>query len=81
MSPQISWSPLALGASLLAWWDASQGVSLSGSQVTAWADRKSGYSVAQGTGAARPLWSATSFGGKPGLTFDGIDDLLNMESL
>jgi len=75
------WSPVDLGASLLAWWDASEGVSLSGSQVTAWADRKSGYSVTQGTSAARPLWSATSFGGQPGLTFDGTDDLLNMESL
>ena len=81
LAPLTGWSPLSLGASLLAWWDASQGVSLSGSQVTAWADRKSGYSAAQGTSAARPLWSATGFGGKPGLTFDGIDDLLNMESL
>ena len=75
------WSPADLGTSLLAWWDASQGVTLSGSQVTAWVDRESGYSVTQGTAAARPLWSATSFGGEPGLTFDGTDDLLNMESL
>lgn len=75
------WSPSDLSSSLLAWWDSSYGVSLSGSQVTAWADRKSGYSVTQGTAAARPLWSATSFGGQPGLTFDGTDDLLNMESL
>lgn len=77
----IEWVPTDLGDSLIAWWDASEGVSLSGSQVTAWADRKSGHSVTQGTAAARPLWSATSFGGKPSLTFDGIDDLLNMESL
>lgn len=79
--PRGGWSPSDLSSSLLAWWDSSYGVSLSGSQVTAWADRKSGYSVTQGTAAARPLWSATSFGGQPGLTFDGTDDLLNMEGL
>lgn len=77
----IEWLPTDLGDSLLAWWDSSEGVSLSGSQVNAWSDKKGGYNAAQGTSAARPLWSSTSFGGQPGLTFDGIDDLLNMESL
>lgn len=74
-------SPLDLGTGLLAWWDSSQGVSLSGSQVTAWADRKNGYTLGQATSAARPLFDATSFGGFPGLTFDGVDDILFMSSM
>lgn len=75
------WLPFDLGASLLAWWDASSGISLSGSQVTAWADRKSGYAATQSFGASRPTWASSSFGGYPALTFDGIDDLLNLEGL
>ena len=71
------WSPLSLGGSLLAWWDTSHGITLSGNQVTAWADRKNGH-AAQGVGSARPSWSATSFGGAPGLVFDGVDDVLSL---
>jgi hypothetical protein len=74
------WTPLRLGSSLLAWWDSAYGVSLSGSAVTAWADRKNGYSAAQGTGSLRPVFSATSFNGVPGLTFDGTDDYLELAS-
>jgi len=70
------WSPLDLGSKLIAWWDASHGVTLSGNQVTAWTDRKSGHSLTQATSSARPTWSATSFNGAPGLTFDGSDDEL-----
>lgn len=74
-------SPLALGSKLLAWWDASRGITLSGSEVTAWADRKNGSSVSQATSAARPLFSATGFNGAPCLTFDGTDDNLSAESV
>lgn len=76
-----SWNPFLLGSVLIAWWDSSQGVSLSGSNVTAWADRKGGYSAVQGTGASQPLWSATSFNGAPGITFDGSDDELTLASV
>lgn len=75
-----SWSPLALGSSLLAWWDAEQGVSLSGSAVTAWTDRKGGYTVSPGAASTRPAFGATSFNGAPGLTFDGSDDYVEMAS-
>lgn len=71
-----SWSPLALSSQTVGWWDSSFGVSLSGSAVTAWADRKAGYSATQGVGALRPDYSATGFNGVPGLTFDGADDYL-----
>lgn len=74
------WTPIDLGPKLIAWWDSSQGVSLSGNQVTAWVDRKSGYSASQDVSAARPVYSATSFNGAPGLTFDGVDDNLSLAS-
>lgn len=72
------WTPTDLGASLLDMWDAEEAgtLSLSGAAVTAWASVKNGYSAAQGTGAARPIYSATSFNSRPGLTFDGSDDVL-----
>lgn len=76
-----AWTPLSLGSKLLAWWDASFGISLSGNQVTAWADRKSGYSAVQTTSAKRPVYSETAFGGAPGVNFDGIDDFLLLAPL
>lgn len=81
-SPNLGWewSPFDLGTSLLAWWDASYGVSLATASVTAWADRKNGYSAAQGTSGSRPTYSATSYNGRPGITFDGTDDELTVAS-
>ncbi|NJL06862.1 MAG: hypothetical protein HC900_00310 [Methylacidiphilales bacterium] len=72
------WSPLSLGASLLAWWTAERAdlMTLSGAQVSSWRDVVAGYDAAQATGTRRPTYSATSFGGGPGLTFDGVDDYL-----
>lgn len=74
----VRWTPAQLGASLYDYWDAEQAdtLSLSGSAVTAWRSAKNGYSAAQGTGAARPTYSATSFNSRPGVTFDGSDDEL-----
>lgn len=71
---------LALGADLLAWWDAAQGITVTGSGVSSWVDRKSGYTLAQATDANRPAYSATGFNGAPGLTFDGTTHRLSMES-
>jgi len=75
-----SWNPLNLGSALLAWWDSSRGVTLATANVTSWIDRKGGYDLVQGTAAAQPLWSATSFNGSPGITFDGTDDELTLAS-
>lgn len=71
-----------LGTSLLAWWTADRTdlITLSGAQVTSWKDVVAGYDVVQGVSAARPLWSATSFNGAPGLTFDSVDDELTLAS-
>lgn len=65
---------------LLAWWDASEGITVTGSGVSAWVGRKRGYTLVQATDAARPAYSATGFNGSPGLTFDGTADYLSMES-
>lgn len=71
-------SPLDLGADLLAWWDASQGVALNGAKVSAWTDRKNGLVAAQATDAARPTLGASAFNNVPGITFDGADDFLTI---
>jgi hypothetical protein len=73
-----SFSPLDLGVDLLGWWDAS---TLADGAVASWADVVAGYTVTQATSGARPVKSATSFGGAPGVTFDGIDDRLTLESV
>lgn len=69
-----------MGSDLLAWWDASQGVSLSGSVVTTWTDRKNGYAPTQALGASRPTFNANGFGGAPCVVFDGADDYLELAS-
>lgn len=56
---------------LLAWWDASEGIAVTGSGVSSWIDRQSAYVLAQATDGARPAYSATGFNGSPGLTFAG----------
>lgn len=74
------WTPLDLNTNTLAWWDSSQGVSTSSSSVTSWIDRKSGYNAVQGTSASQPTFSVTSFNGAPGITSDGTDDFLEIET-
>jgi hypothetical protein len=73
--------PFGLGDSLLAWWDASYGVTVTGAGVSSWLDRVHQYDVVQTTDAARPAYSATGFNGAPGLTFDGTDDRLTLNSM
>ena len=51
------------------------GVSLLGSLVTGW-DSHTGGTATQGLTTSCPAYSATSFGGFPGITFDGTDDFL-----
>lgn len=70
------WRPNMLGDALRGAWDAERTdlITLSGSTVTSWLDTVAGYNAAQGVLASRPIYSATSFNGRPGLTFDGLDD-------
>lgn len=44
--------------------------------VSSWKDVKAGYDAIQTTDADRPQWSATSFNGYPGVTFDGVSESL-----
>jgi hypothetical protein len=65
-------SPTDLGADLLAWWDAEQPATITGSAVSSWADVVAGYTATQAVGGSQPIYSATSFNGRRGgITFDG----------
>lgn len=80
-SPAVSgvgWTPMALGSSLIAWWAADRAdlITLNSNKVTSWKDVKAGYDMAQSTDSLRPIYSATSFNGAPGVNFDGTDDYL-----
>lgn len=70
--------PYSLNDKLLADWDAYYGVTVTGSGVSSWVDRKSGYAVVQATDASRPPYSATGFNGVPCLTFNGTSQNLRM---
>ena len=78
-----AWSPLALGASLLGWWDAERSdlITQSGGLVSSWKDVVARYDAVQTTGSQKPVYSASSFNARPGLTFDGVDDFLGLESV
>lgn len=67
-----------LGPALLAMWDAERPdlLNLAGGGVAAWTDMVAGCPATQASPGARPGWSATGFGGRPGVSFDGVDDWL-----
>ena len=71
-----------LGSDLLAYWDADSrywgtkgGITIA-TGVSSWLDGVGGYAAIQGAGSQQPVFSATSFDGRPGVTSDGIDDCL-----
>jgi len=74
------WTPASLGASLLAYWDAERSdlISLTntGDLVNSWVDSVGGLTAAQSTTGFKPAWANNSFNGRPGITFDGTDDVL-----
>lgn len=75
----VPWSPYQMPRSiLLAYWDAELAglITQSGGAVSSWKDAVGGYDMAQGTGSAQPLYGATSFNNRPGVSFDGINDCL-----
>lgn len=79
--PEPPWNPADLGAKLRAWWDAEDPTSftLAGGLVSGWADQVGAYAAIQGLSASKPIYAADSFGGRPGVTFDGLDDCLTVE--
>lgn len=77
------WQPSDLGADLLAFWDAETvaSLTLAGELVTTWADQVAGYAATQATSGFKPVYSATSFNSRPGVTFDGTDDYLRTAAM
>lgn len=75
LTPSASWTPAALGASLVGWWDAqdSASITLNGGNVAAWANKgAAGGALTQTTGASQPPYSATGFDGvRPSLDTTG----------
>jgi hypothetical protein len=78
-----AWTPFNLGADLLAFWDAEQASSLtmSAGAVSNWADRVAAYALSQSVGGNKPIYSDTGLGTRPGVTFDGTDDYLELASV
>ncbi|MBX7249348.1 MAG: hypothetical protein K1X35_09950 [Caulobacteraceae bacterium] len=79
----IAPTPLTiLGGLLVGWWnaDSASKITVTGSGVSSWKDEIGGYDLTQATDAARPTWSPTSFNGRAGVTFDGVDDFLRLNA-
>lgn len=74
---QALWTPLNLGPSLVAWWDATAlpTLTLNGSGVSSWADRVSGRAATQSAVAAQLAYSATGLNGKPAVVGTGAQNL------
>src|SRR4051812_5540391 len=67
-----SWTPLNLGAKLLAYGSVALSVTRTGTDITAVPDLSgNGYHFAA---SGNPQYGAASYNGGPGATFDGIDD-------
>jgi hypothetical protein len=59
------------------WLEADAGITLSGSNVSAWADQSgSGANAAQTVDANQPVLMANSINGLPAVDFDGVDDFM-----
>lgn len=67
-APGPGWTPAQL-AGLIGWWMADVGVTQAAGAVSAWADQSgAGHNVTQ-SGAPKPVYNATSFNNKQGITF------------
>jgi hypothetical protein len=67
-------------SNLAAWWDASQITGLANSTpVSSWPDLSGhSYNLIQSTGIYQPLYKTNRLNGLPTLSFDGVDDYLNV---
>lgn len=66
-------TPLDLGDALYDYWDAERPDTITqiAGVVSEWRSVKGGLAAVQATEAAKPIYSASSFNGRPGVTFDG----------
>lgn len=60
--------------------DGSTPVTTNSDPVAYWKDKITGVSLIQTIDANRPLWMADGIGGRPGLDFDGSNDVLSATS-
>jgi len=76
-----NWNPGRISG-LYAWWDAerSDTITTVSGGVSAWADIVASLTVTQSVSSTRPAYSTTSYNGRPGITFDGVDDVLEVTS-
>jgi len=78
---QKLWRPDELGADLALWLDAedTDNITLNGSTVSQWGD-KSGNArhASQASASNQPTYTASAYAGKPTLTFDGVNDNLEV---
>lgn len=79
--------PIAfLGDDLKLWWDAhpdtwggTGSITQSGGAITSWKDNVRALDMTVSASCSTgPVWSATSFGGAPGVTFNGTSDCLTV---
>jgi hypothetical protein len=74
-----AWTPSELQSLPVLWYDAAapQTITLNGAGVSQLNDRGlSGFNLVQATASRQPVFSATSFNGRPGIQFDGAGDVL-----
>jgi hypothetical protein len=71
------WRPTELATAL--WLDAedTSTITLNGATVSQWADKSgNGRNAAQATATNQPTYTATAINGKPGIKFDGTNDIM-----
>jgi hypothetical protein len=60
--------------------DGTTPVTSNNDPVAYWKDKVTGVALTQTTDANRPLWLSSGIGGRPGLDFDGTNDVLSATS-
>lgn len=66
---------------IFAWWEADSGVTKdAGNLVSGWTDTINGWKLINSGGTDRPLWEGTKYNNKPGITFDGSNDYLSLDT-
>lgn len=66
---------------IFAWWKADHGVTKNGGNlVSAWTDYVNGWAIINSGGTDMPLWEENKYNNQPGITFDGSNDYLSLNT-
>jgi len=77
-APRLGFDPRNLGARLLMWSRSDLGATMNGSTVSDWADSSgNGNDFSQSTAIEQPTLASAGLGGRPELTFDGSNDIMD----